>query len=357
MDSTDTSARSQPHPRGAYLVTGGTGWVGRYVVKRLIEIYSDPVYVLIRAADSVTPAERLARLSAFAGDSDGRLRVIPYDGALLGPLPPDIRTIFHCAAQVNFVGTADILETNVGLTWQLLHSAGELGRLERFIHLSTGSLRANSPYPFSEEDLDSGQQFISPYDLTKFLAEATVRKFYRKLPVTVIRPGSVLATTNGEFPHTKDWFYQTVRLWLDHRLEAIPLGVNQPINPIPVDVLAQQICGIAGYSDLPLVLHIPWYPGPPVGAIFRAMALALGRTPPSLYSQDSAEWQACYMRMNPLVQRVVDNLYPTPPPGQKLATLVSPHSQKWFQDHSMPSFAFPDSYWAILADAVAKREL
>ena len=174
--------------------------------------------------------------------------------------------------------------------------------------------------------------------------------------MTVVRPGSVLATMNGEFAHTNDWFYQTIRLWLDHRLEAVPLGVDQRINPIPVDALAQQICEIAKYSDLPLVMHVPWSPGPPASAIFSTMAVALGRTPPSLYSQDSTEWQAYYLRMNPLVQQVVNTLYPPPPPGQKLARLVSPLSQKWFEDHCMPSFDIPDSYWATLVKTIAQRQ-
>jgi nucleoside-diphosphate-sugar epimerase len=339
-----------------YLVTGSTGWIGKHLVRHLMATTDATVYVWIRPSADTTTEERRRRLAAFAGGNDHRLRLLPYRETFPEELPEDIRVIFHCAAEVNFVGSSDICDSNVGLLWRLLHSAMRLKGLQRFLHISTGSLRTNSPHPFSEMDLDCGQQFLSPYDLTKFLGEVLIKKFYRPLPITVVRPGSVFAARDGSFPHRNDWFYQTIRLWLSQHLDALPLGAEQCLYPIPVDELAERLCSLTTIADLPPLLHIPADLGPNAAEIFKIMAEKLGCAVPKMWSQDCSEWRASYANLKPRVRHAIDALYPPPPPGQKLAPLVSPFSQKWLSEHSIPPVRIPDSYWAMLAVTVAQQE-
>ena len=72
--------------------------------------------------------------------------------------------------------------------------------LERFLYISTFSFRGNSKKPFTEYSLNDGQDFITAYNLTKFLAETTVKKFHKDVKASIILLGSILGRSDGYFP-------------------------------------------------------------------------------------------------------------------------------------------------------------
>jgi nucleoside-diphosphate-sugar epimerase len=238
------------------------------------------------------------------------------------------------------------------LLWNLLHAAKGV---EKFLHISTCSIRTNARTPFKEGDLDNGQQFVSPYDLTKYLAEQVAQKFYLDRPITIIRLGSVLATREGVFPHTNDWFFQTIRLWLCAGVNVLPLGENQQIQPIPVDALAECLCDLIAIKHLPHILHIPSISGPTMKEIFRQMSVATGCAEPRLFAQHETSWLEARGTMSPYARRLIDRLYPPPPPGQRLATMDSTASHQWMVENGLGMQEPPEDYWTRLAYSVHKQ--
>jgi nucleoside-diphosphate-sugar epimerase len=352
LDTRETTLKpSDFQQSGATLVTGAAGWVGRYIVRRLIESQDGPVYVLIRPTTKEDAFVRVRKLAEFCRE-DSRIKLLSDDGSIPSMFPDEIETVIHAAAQVHFGGTSDIFESNVNLLWKLLHATVSSRNVKRFLHLSTCSIRTNARAPFRETDLDSGQQFVSPYDLTKYLAETLVQKFYLQLPTTIVRLGSVLATTDGSFPHTRDWFYQTIRLWLCQGVDALPLGEDQRIHPVPVDTLAECLCDLIALRELPPVLHVPCLPGPSMKRVFECMAEATGHPPPRLFAQHEESWQTARCTMPARSRGLIDRLYPPPPPGQKLASMDSCVSQKWMMEHGLPPTEVTDRYWGVLAESV-----
>lgn len=145
------------------LVTGGTGFLGRRLVERLLA-QSRPVTVLGR-----TPAPDL------------EMRGVRFIRASLDDAPAveaacaGIETIFHTAARVGVWGRYDdFFRTNVLGTRALLAGARRHG-VSRFVHTSTPSVVYNGcDLANADESLPLTSACPSPYPLTKAIAEREV---------------------------------------------------------------------------------------------------------------------------------------------------------------------------------------
>ena len=85
------------------------------------------------------------------------------------------------------------------------------------------------------------------------------------------------------------------------------------------------------------------------------MGEAAGLAAPELHSQSSAEWADRRLRMRPAVRRIVDRLYPPPPPGARLTTLESAATRDWLDRHGLRPVEIPAAYWGRLVRAVGRR--
>jgi GDP-L-fucose synthase len=133
-------------------VTGGSGFLGSFVVEKLLERAPKKV---------VVPCSR-----------DYDLRTLEAIGKLLHEARPDI--IIHLAARVGGIGAnrahpAEFFYDNLIMGVQLLHAARQFGS-EKFVGI--GTVCAYPPYtpvPFREEDLWNGypEETNAPYGLAK----------------------------------------------------------------------------------------------------------------------------------------------------------------------------------------------
>lgn len=150
-------------PNGPVLVTGGTGFLGRRLVERLLA-QGRTVTILAR-----TPAPDLAargvRFVCTALDDTPAVRA-----ACAG-----VETVFHVAAKVGVWGRDDdFFRANVLGTRALLAGARAHSAL-RFVHTSTPSVVYNgAPLAGADESLPLTTRCPSAYPLTKAIAEREV---------------------------------------------------------------------------------------------------------------------------------------------------------------------------------------
>jgi nucleoside-diphosphate-sugar epimerase len=152
-----------PSALSSTLVTGGTGFLGRHIVDRLLA-QNRPVTILARRA-APDLAGRGVRFITASLDDAGALR-----DACAG-----IHTVFHVAAKVGVWGRyADFFRANVLGTRALLASARAHG-VHTFVHTSTPSVVYNGrDLAGADESLPLTTRCPSPYALTKAAAEREV---------------------------------------------------------------------------------------------------------------------------------------------------------------------------------------
>lgn len=145
------------------LVTGGTGFLGRRLVERLLAA-GRPVTVLARRSDPALAAMGVRFINASLDDTTA------VQAACAG-----IATIFHVAAKVGVWGRyEDFFRTNVLGTRALLAGARTHG-VARFVHTSTPSVVYNGhALANANESLPLTTACPSPYPLTKAIAEREV---------------------------------------------------------------------------------------------------------------------------------------------------------------------------------------
>jgi dihydroflavonol-4-reductase len=167
-------------------VTGGTGFLGRALVRRLLG-EGVPVRVLAR------PSRRADELEASGahmvrgqlGDSESVARAVQRT---------DI--VYHVAAKVETPGTkGEFIETNVRGTEQVLTACLQQG-VSRVIYMSSvavyGPVRSGQRI---DEDTphDEAPELRDSYAHSKILADELAISFARRtgLPVAIIRPGLI----------------------------------------------------------------------------------------------------------------------------------------------------------------------
>lgn len=145
------------------LVTGGTGFLGRRLVARLLA-EGRSVAVLGR-----TPAPELEAQGVRF------IRASLDDAAAVSAACAGIETVFHTAAKVGVWGSYnDFFRTNVLGTRSLLEVC-RLHGVHRFIYTSTPSVVYNGqPLANANESLPLTTDCPSPYPLTKAIAEREV---------------------------------------------------------------------------------------------------------------------------------------------------------------------------------------
>src|SRR5687768_1209032 len=155
---------------GAVLLTGATGFVGHEVLARFLGAGESTVFALVRAENDDAAAARLPshkRLRAVAGDIDQPGLGLSRQSA--AELESEVTNVVHCAASVSFdLPLDESRRINVDGTRRMVELAERCERLERFSYVSTAYVAGEPRTLFREDQLDVGQPFRNPYELSKF---------------------------------------------------------------------------------------------------------------------------------------------------------------------------------------------
>jgi dihydroflavonol-4-reductase len=165
-------------------VTGGTGFVGGAVVRRLLEAGHE-VKALVRPR---------ADTQQFDGLQVERVRGDLRDCESLRRGMAGCGWVFHVAALYSFWGYRwkDFYESNVEGTRHVLEAARDEG-LERIVYTSSIATLGihQDGSPANEDTPSSLADRIGPYQRSKFLAEEIARDFARRgLPVVIVNPSA-----------------------------------------------------------------------------------------------------------------------------------------------------------------------
>jgi nucleoside-diphosphate-sugar epimerase len=160
-------------------VTGGTGFIGTHVIRRLIE--SDNSVLALARSESAASKLREMGATPVLGDLQS---IETWKSDLKG-----CDVVVHCAAPVEFWGPWQKYEQEIVLaSKQLLEAAYEAG-VEKFIHLSSESaLQDKTPLVGIDESKPYPEKPNSFYGAAKKLAEIEFLGTENDIDVIILRP-------------------------------------------------------------------------------------------------------------------------------------------------------------------------
>jgi NAD(P)-dependent dehydrogenase (short-subunit alcohol dehydrogenase family) len=239
-----------------YFVTGASGFIGKRLVKKLLERKGSTVYFLIRAESK----KKLPKMMAFWG-ADADKRCIPVVGDLAKPslgvstadktkLKGKVKHFFHLAAVYDMTATAEENETtNVLGTHHAVDLANEI-KAAAFQHMSSIAVAGNYEGVFREDMFDEAKDYLDhPYMKTKHDSEEYVRQNC-KMPWRAYRPGVVLGDSKtGEIDKIDGPYYffkliQRMRQILPPWMPALGIEGGR-MNMVPVDFVVNATDHIA----------------------------------------------------------------------------------------------------------------
>lgn len=165
-------------------VTGGSGFIGQHVVKKLLARGYE-VYALARSAEATAVLQDLG-CTVVPGD------ITDVASMREGMAGSDI--VFHMAAWYK-IGNVDWVKAeavNVGGTRKVLRLAFELG-IPKIIYTSTTAVFGDTNGQLVDEQYYKGGPFLSEYNRTKWLAHYKVALplIEKGAPITIVMPGGV----------------------------------------------------------------------------------------------------------------------------------------------------------------------
>ncbi|MFE4410384.1 amino acid adenylation domain-containing protein [Streptomyces sp. NPDC056821] len=246
------------HPREV-LLTGASGFVGAFLLDRLLRRTGARVHCPVRGRDAAHARQKvmrnLARFGLATTDAD-RVECFPADlaepGLGLEPgraeeLADTLDLVIHAAAQVNFLYPYEALRSaNVEATRQLVRLAAERAVPVHFfstIAVLAGFGTAGVRHVDEDLPLDHADRLTMGYAESKWVAEEVLRDAAGQgLPVAVHRPYEITGDRRTGACNTDTAICSLFKTITETGLAPdIPL----PLDFVPVDFLSEAVVHIA----------------------------------------------------------------------------------------------------------------
>ena len=241
-----------------YFVTGGTGFIGRFLIDKLLEREGE-IHVLVRKGsvkklDALRPrwGDNEKRVVAVVGDlAKPRLGLAPAD---IARLKGKVRHFFHLAAIYDLAADAESQEkANIEGTRNAVQLAGAI-EAGCFQHVSSIAAAGLYDGVFREDMFEEAEELDHPYFRTKHESEGIVRREC-EVPWRVYRPGIVVGhSKTGEIDKIDGPYYffkliQKMRKLLPPWVPTVGIEGGR-INIVPVDFVVDAMDHIAHKKGL-----------------------------------------------------------------------------------------------------------
>jgi thioester reductase-like protein len=243
------------------LLTGGTGFIGPFLMNSLLEQTRAKIYVLVRSSDEKQGRQRLRTAMESMGPCGVGLmemfeaRVIPVCGDLGQPklgltqdvwdfLASEIDTVFHNGATVNYLFNYDLMrDANVLGANEVVRLAFE-GRPKEFNYVSTTFVFGWAVKAvLHETDLNENMELLDfGYSQSKWVAEqVVVDARNRGLSARIFRPALVSPSVTGG-GNNFDIAVRLVAFMVNH---GIGVDTLNQVSFVPADIVANNIVAIS----------------------------------------------------------------------------------------------------------------
>lgn len=237
-------------------LTGGTGFLGAFLIEELLQQTPAQIYCLVRAANVEDGKNKLIKnLQQYAlWDETFNSRIIPVVGDLALPLlgigneqfqmlAANIDTIYHSAALLNYVYPYSALKAaNVLGTQEILKLACQI-KVKPVHYVSSVAVFESNAYAGKvvkeDDDFEHWQGIHLGYSQTKWVAEKLVKiAGERGLPVTIHRPPLIAGHSQTGISNTHDFICLMAKGCL--QMGSFP-EVDYMLDMSPVDYVSKAI--------------------------------------------------------------------------------------------------------------------
>ncbi len=242
----------------AVFVTGGTGYLGAYVLTELLARSDQHLLVLTRG-DDATAARKLWAALQFHLDDDAYLRAVRRITLVRGDLHApgvglseaghdrvmsEATSVLHLAASLNRKSATTCFNSNLRGTLHVVQLARQLadaGRLQRFTEVSTSAVAGKRQSEVVLEDDAIGWQRsdYDPYARTKKFTEYMVEQLLDGVSQLVLRPSTVMGDSRFGGRCWQNDMTQTTCSMAD--MPVIPIDPDHRLDFVTADFVCEAI--------------------------------------------------------------------------------------------------------------------